>query len=86
MRDAAWLEGYERWFAQTAGIADTRGTPPPPMFTPYTVRGVTLKNRIVVLPMAQYSATDGVVGASHMILLDLGARGPWAVRHWCLPK
>jgi anthraniloyl-CoA monooxygenase len=28
----------------------------PPMLTPFTVRGLTLKNRIVVSPMAQYSA------------------------------
>jgi anthraniloyl-CoA monooxygenase len=30
------------------------------MFTPYTVRGLTLKNRVVVSPMAQYKAVDGV--------------------------
>jgi len=75
LRDAAWLEGYERWFAQTAGLAETNGTPPPPMFTPYTVRGVTLKNRIVVSPMAQYSATDGVVGDYHLVHLGARAMG-----------
>ena len=75
LRDAAWLEGYERWFAQTAGMADTGRTPPPPMFTPYTVRGVTLKNRIVVSPMAQYSATDGVVGDYHLVHLGARAMG-----------
>ena len=48
LRDKAWLEGYETWFAQRAGVQVTTGKPPPPMFTPYTVRGVTLKNRIVV--------------------------------------
>ena len=39
LRDAAWLEGYERWFARSAGldVADDQ-PPPPPMFTPYTVR------------------------------------------------
>ncbi len=73
LRDSQWLEGYERWFAQRAGVTLADGQPvPPPMFTPLTVRGVTLKNRIVVSPMAQYSATDGVAGDYH--LMHLGAR------------
>jgi anthraniloyl-CoA monooxygenase len=73
LRDAAWLGGFERWFAERAGVKVPPGQPvPPPMFTPYTVRGLTLKNRIVVSPMAQYSAVDGVVGDYH--LMHLGAR------------
>lgn len=76
LRDAAWLEGYERWFAERAGVpvgADHK--PPPPMFTPYTVRGVTLKNRVVVSPMAQYSAVDGLVGDYHLVHLGARAMG-----------
>jgi anthraniloyl-CoA monooxygenase len=46
--------------------------PTPPMLLTLKVRGLTLKNRIVVSPMAQYSATDGVVGDWH--LMHLGAR------------
>jgi anthraniloyl-CoA monooxygenase len=42
------------------------------MFTPYTLRSLTLKNRVVVSPMAQYSAVDGVVGDFHLV--HLGAR------------
>jgi anthraniloyl-CoA monooxygenase len=42
------------------------------MFTPYKVRSTVLKNRIVVSPMAQYSAKDGEVGDYH--LMHLGAR------------
>ena len=64
LRDKAWLEGYERWFARTGRRArstdDDRA--PPPMFTPFRVRGVTLANRIVVSPMAMYSAEDGLIG------------------------
>jgi len=45
------------------------------MFTPYTLRGVTLKNRIVVSPMAQYSATDGLVGDYHLVHLGARAMG-----------
>ena len=74
LRDAAWLESYERWFAEQAGVTVV-GAPPPPMFTPYTVRGVTLKNRIVVSPMAQYSAVDGVAGDYHLVHLGARAKG-----------
>jgi anthraniloyl-CoA monooxygenase len=73
LRDAAWLEGYERWLAHRAGLdTDVAGKPVPPMLLPLTVRGLTLKNRIVVSPMAQYKARDGVVGDWH--LMHLGAR------------
>ncbi|MFT3718455.1 bifunctional salicylyl-CoA 5-hydroxylase/oxidoreductase [Pseudorhodoferax sp.] len=76
LRDAGWLEDYERWFAQHAGVAVADAAkPPPPMFTPYTVRGLTLKNRIVVSPMAQYSAVDGVPGDYHLVHLGARAMG-----------
>ena len=73
LRDAAWLGGYERWFARRAGMAlGNQQAAPPPMFTPYTVRGLRLKNRVIVSPMAQYSAVDGVPGDYHLV--HLGAR------------
>ena len=73
LRDAAWLEGYERWFAERAGLRRPADAPTvPPMFTPYSVRSVMLKNRVVVSPMAQYLAVDGVVGGYHTV--HLGAR------------
>jgi anthraniloyl-CoA monooxygenase len=82
LRDATWLEGYERWFQSRATAAaiepkhhDAAGPtarPVPPMFTPYSVRSVQLKNRVVVSPMAQYSAVDGVPGEFHLV--HLGAR------------
>ncbi len=76
LRDPAWLEGYEGWLAERAGVAVPAGRrPPPPMFTPFTARGVTLKNRVVVSPMAQYSAEDGVVGDYHLVHLGARAMG-----------
>jgi anthraniloyl-CoA monooxygenase len=76
VRDREWLEGYERWFAarrlSPAQNADVSHAPTPPMFTPYTVRSVTLKNRVMVSPMAQYMAVNGVPGDFH--LTHLGAR------------
>jgi anthraniloyl-CoA monooxygenase len=64
LRDAKWLEGYEAWLAGGKAV--------PPMLTPITVRGITLKNRIVVSPMATYSAVDGVPQDFHLV--HLGAR------------
>ncbi|WP_295997861.1 bifunctional salicylyl-CoA 5-hydroxylase/oxidoreductase [Rugamonas sp.] len=76
LRDAAFVAGYEAWFAARAyaqaGLAAPHSLAVPPMFTPFKVRGVTLKNRILVSPMAQYSAVDGVAGDYH--LAHLGAR------------
>ncbi|WP_315761870.1 MULTISPECIES: bifunctional salicylyl-CoA 5-hydroxylase/oxidoreductase [unclassified Bradyrhizobium] len=74
LRDRTWLEGYERWLAARAGVAvrdDERA--PPPMLTPYRVRGLTLANRIMVSPMAMYSAKDGLINDFH--IAHLAARG-----------
>ncbi|MEU6545172.1 bifunctional salicylyl-CoA 5-hydroxylase/oxidoreductase [Streptomyces sp. NPDC046859] len=64
LRDASFTEAVERDF----------GCPPgtPPMFTPFRLRGLTLRNRVVVSPMDMYSATDGVPGDFHLV--HLGAR------------
>jgi anthraniloyl-CoA monooxygenase len=48
------------------------GEAPPPMFTPYRLRGLTLANRIVCSPMDMYSAVDGVPSDFHLV--HLGAR------------
>ncbi len=74
LRDPVWLEGYERWFARRAGVTvKDNERAPPPMLTPYRARGLTLANRIVVSPMAMYSAhDDGLINDFH--LAHLGAR------------
>ncbi|MBW8896723.1 MAG: bifunctional salicylyl-CoA 5-hydroxylase/oxidoreductase, partial [Massilia sp.] len=75
LRDAAYVERVERWIAERAfaqaGLPSP-GKAMPPMLTPFKMRGTALKNRIVVSPMAQYSAVDGVAGDYH--LMHLGAR------------
>ena len=80
LRDAKWLEDYERWLASRAA------KPPPPadepelpMLLPLTVRGITLKNRIMVSPMAMYSAKDGVPGDLHLVHLGARAMGGAAI-------
>jgi len=76
LRDANWLEGYERWFAADAGVNVELGKRSvPPMLTPFTVRGVTLQNRIVVSPMAMYSAADGLIDDFHLVHLGARAMG-----------
>lgn len=64
LRDARFTAAVEREF----------GCPPgtPPMFTPFRLRGVTLRNRVVVSPMDMYSAVEGVPGDFHLV--HLGAR------------
>src|SRR5580698_1900282 len=39
------------------------------LFSPFTLRGVTLPNRVVVSPMCQYSAEEGRATEWHMIHL-----------------
>lgn len=75
LRDAPWLEGYERWMADKAGGATNGQRPLPPMLTPYTARSIRLKNRIVVSPMAMYCSVDGVPGDFHLVHLGGRAMG-----------
>ncbi|PLY46365.1 oxidoreductase [Janthinobacterium sp. ROICE36] len=80
LRDPQYVADYERWLARRAaeqtGVVFPQEPLPevamPPMLTPFRLRGVLLKNRIAVSPMAQYSAVDGVAGDYH--LMHLGAR------------
>jgi 2,4-dienoyl-CoA reductase-like NADH-dependent reductase (Old Yellow Enzyme family) len=47
----------------------------PGLFDPYTLKGVTLRNRIAVPPMCQYMAQDGVVNDWHKVHYASLARG-----------
>jgi anthraniloyl-CoA monooxygenase len=77
VRDPAYIAAFEAWFASRAGLPpSTRTAPRPPMFTPFTVRGCTLPNRVVVSPMAQYSAdADGTPTDWHFVHLGARAAG-----------
>jgi anthraniloyl-CoA monooxygenase len=74
LRDRSWLEGVERWFQSKA-----RGTPvndpAPPMFAPYRLRDMSLENRVVVSPMAVYSAQDGTPNDFHLVHYGTRAQG-----------
>jgi anthraniloyl-CoA monooxygenase len=75
LRDASWLGGYESWLAgaaQPQAAQSKAKYPTPPMLLPLQVRGLQLKNRVVVSPMATYSAVDGMPQDFHLV--HLGAR------------
>ncbi|MFO1397198.1 MAG: bifunctional salicylyl-CoA 5-hydroxylase/oxidoreductase [Burkholderiales bacterium] len=71
LRDPAFVAGMERWFAHD----DAQAKPLPPMFTPFTLRGVTVRNRVVVSPMAQYSCVDGMPDDFYLVHLGSRAHG-----------
>ncbi len=49
--------------------------PRPPMFTPLRLRGLELRNRVVVSPMDMYSADAGTPGDFHLVHLGSRALG-----------
>ncbi|PCI31544.1 MAG: oxidoreductase [Alphaproteobacteria bacterium] len=78
LRDKDWLESVEKDFADKAMI--NVGAKPvekaiPPMFTPYKLRGMQLKNRVVVSPMSMYSAIDGLITDFHFVHYGARAMG-----------
>jgi anthraniloyl-CoA monooxygenase len=76
LRDPQYVAQFEQWIArracEQAGVALPRDARVIPMLTPFRLRDVTLKNRIVVSPMAQYCAVEGTPGDYHLV--HLGAR------------
>jgi len=45
------------------------------LFSPLALRGVVLRNRVMISPMCQYSADDGVAGDWHLVHLGARAAG-----------
>jgi anthraniloyl-CoA monooxygenase len=79
VRDAKFVETVDRWFAEQASLQSKAAVPaqppPPPMFTPFRLRGLLLANRVVVSPMCQYAAEDGTVNDWHLVHLGSRAIG-----------
>ena len=73
-RDRRWLDGAERWFEKRVTGAWPAAARPP-MFTPFRLRQLRLKNRIVVSPMAQYRAVDGTPTDWHFVHYAERAKG-----------
>lgn len=74
LRDPAWLGEAEGWFQRQAGAPAT-DPPRAPMFAPFRLRGLTLANRVVVSPMAQYRAVDGCPTDWHLVHYGERAKG-----------
>jgi len=76
LRDPRYMEQVDRWYA-----ASDHGSPSgvragtPPMFHPFRLRDVVVPNRIVVSPMDQYSAVDGIPNDWHLVHLGSRAIG-----------
>src|SRR2546421_3610394 len=78
LRDEAFVRRVHRWFAHKVrkqGFDIDPANPRVPMFTPFRLRDMVLENRVVVSPMDQYSALDGVPGDWHFVHLGSRAVG-----------
>ena len=78
LRDPAFIKSIHQWFARKVrerGFDVDLDNPPVPMFTPFRLRDMVVENRVVVSPMDQYSAVDGVPGDWHFVHLGSRAVG-----------
>ncbi|MGV3694413.1 MAG: FAD-dependent monooxygenase, partial [Paracoccus marcusii] len=71
LRDPGWVREAEDWFQRQAGGQPGRA----PIFAPFRLRDMALKNRIVVSPMAQYKAREGCPTDWHLIHYGERAKG-----------
>lgn len=76
VRDPEFVQSTDSWFARHE-MARGNGTGDvlPPMFQPFRLRGLELKNRVVVSPMDMYRATDGMPSEFHFVHLGGKALG-----------
>jgi anthraniloyl-CoA monooxygenase len=78
LRDPRFVKEVNLWFSKKTeeqGFDIDLANPPPPMFTPFRLRDMVVENRVVVSPMDQYSAVDGVPGDWHFVHLGSRAVG-----------
>ncbi|MEZ4398808.1 MAG: bifunctional salicylyl-CoA 5-hydroxylase/oxidoreductase [Kofleriaceae bacterium] len=72
LRDPAYVASVDRALARASGLGDQAV---PPMFTPWTVRDLTVVNRVAVSPMCMYAATDGLPDDFHLVHYGSRATG-----------
>ncbi len=74
-RDPELVRKVRDWYADKHNMTAAAGRMPPPMFAKFQLRGMELQNRVVVSPMCQYSALDGVPNDWHFVHLTSRALG-----------
>jgi anthraniloyl-CoA monooxygenase len=76
LRDPEFTASVDSWFAAVCrGRGFGSGEVVPPMFQPMRLRGMELKNRVVVSAMDMYSASDGTPSDFHLVHLGGKAAG-----------
>ncbi|HEX6146670.1 MAG TPA: bifunctional salicylyl-CoA 5-hydroxylase/oxidoreductase [Acidimicrobiia bacterium] len=76
VRDPVYMSEVDAWYAASEHGCPHQVDPDiPPMFHPFRARGLELANRIVVSPMDQYSAVDGLPNEWHLVHLGSRAVG-----------
>jgi anthraniloyl-CoA monooxygenase len=79
LRDERFVADVDAWYSRKAadeyGVKELRNKPAPPMFAPFRLRDMWLENRVVVSPMCQYCAEDGMPTEWHHIHLGTRAMG-----------
>lgn len=71
VRDPGYIAEVDEWFRGSVGAPPAT----PPMFTGFQLRELRLRNRVVVSPMCQYSAEDGLANDWHLVHLGARAAG-----------
>ncbi len=78
LRDPEFTDRITDWYAEhevARGVTPAPAATRPPMFHPYRLRGLTLKNRVIVSPMDMYVSGDGVPNDFHLVHLGSKALG-----------
>jgi anthraniloyl-CoA monooxygenase len=75
-RDPKLVAAVDEEFATAhASTRNSDYSAPPPLFAPLRVGGIVLPNRVVVSPMCQYSANEGLINDWHLVHLGSRATG-----------
>ena len=69
LRDPEFVAEVDAWFDAGVrhGVGQHAGPDAPPMFQPFRLRALELKNRVIVSAMDMYSATDGMPNDFHLV-------------------
>jgi anthraniloyl-CoA monooxygenase len=69
LRDPEFVHKVDAWFESQLEVQHQRtpGATTPPMFQPFRLRDLELKNRVIVSAMDMYSAEDGMPNDFHLV-------------------